>query len=306
MNLPETQRKASLPNFIIAGAAKCGTTSMDDILKDHPDIYLPLEKELHFFDNDDFYAQGKQFYQKFYAKHSGEKAIGDITPAYMIFPEVPARMKETLGEDLKIIFSLRNPMERAFSDYINLFKLGFIVETDFMEAVEKETSHKDQLSYIDRIYYSLIERSMYAKYLVHYFEAFPCNNFHFILFEEDFLNNKSATFEQLQQFIGVKPENLDVNLKSNKAELPRFRHLNRLLFHPGPVQSVLKIPAKLIPTRKIKKAIKDGIKKVNVKEGAVPKLSPELKAELYHRFFSEDIDQLESMIGRDLSGWKVN
>ena len=72
--------KESLPNFICVGANKAGTTSLQELLKQHPDVYLPEEKEIHYFDNDKSYGVGIEWYQKYYHKFDGQKAVGDISP----------------------------------------------------------------------------------------------------------------------------------------------------------------------------------------------------------------------------------
>lgn len=105
-----------LPNFICPGAQKCGTTSLYRTLKQHPDIYLPPIKEVRFF-MDRYYSNRREKYQKFYRDYGGQRVIGDIIPDYMCEENVPRRIYDVLGKDVKFIFMLRNPADRAFSQY---------------------------------------------------------------------------------------------------------------------------------------------------------------------------------------------
>ena len=79
-----------LPNFLCVGAQKAGTTTLYDILKQHPNIYLPKVKELHFFDKDDRYKLGLEWLTKYFVNgYKNQKAVGEITPSYLFYEKVP-------------------------------------------------------------------------------------------------------------------------------------------------------------------------------------------------------------------------
>ena len=103
------------PDFICVGAAKSGSTSLHEILAVHPDIWLPAAKELHFFDNPDHYARGMSWYREQFSAAPANAMVGEVTPAYLSYPEIPARMREHLGDALKLIFLFREPVSRAYS-----------------------------------------------------------------------------------------------------------------------------------------------------------------------------------------------
>ena len=109
----------SLPNFMCLGAAKSGKTTLYDILKQHPDIYLPSFKEPHFFDIHDNYNNGIDWYMKNYYSKSNFKAIGDFTPSYFFEKEAPKRIYDALSKDIKFIVILRHPVDRAYSHYLH-------------------------------------------------------------------------------------------------------------------------------------------------------------------------------------------
>jgi hypothetical protein len=104
-----------LPNFLIAGMMKCGTTALAECLRRHPDVFMPAD-EVHFFNRDKFYARGIDLYRATFAEWRGERAIGEKTPGYGFNPQVAARIAATLP-DVKLIWILRAPTARAYSHY---------------------------------------------------------------------------------------------------------------------------------------------------------------------------------------------
>lgn len=112
-----------LPNFLIVGAQKCGTTSLHEYLYQHPQIYLPEGKETKFFAEDARYSKGITYYEDVcFSTYSGESAVGEVDPDYMYFEQALERIAEHLDlRTTKLIFVLRNPVDRAFSHYLNVF-----------------------------------------------------------------------------------------------------------------------------------------------------------------------------------------
>src|SRR5690606_34294189 len=109
----------TLPNFLVIGAQRAGTTLLHRILEAHPEVYVPYRrKEVHFFDL--YFDRTTQWYENFFppsepaAKY---KAIGEVTPDYMFDQAAPFRIKKILP-DCRFIVSLRNPVERAYSAYL--------------------------------------------------------------------------------------------------------------------------------------------------------------------------------------------
>ena len=94
-----------LPEFILVGAAKAGTTSIFDVLSQHPGIFFPPVKELHFFDDDSCYERGREWYESNFAGASAGQIAGEATPSYMSYRAIPSRISETVGADIKLIFS---------------------------------------------------------------------------------------------------------------------------------------------------------------------------------------------------------
>lgn len=108
-------------NFLIIGAQKCGTTALAQFLSEHPDVCMAPEKEIHFFDFDDRYynADGRPNYDRYHASftnYDGQSAVGEATPIYLFLPFIAERLR-SYNPDLKLIVILRNPIDRAYSQY---------------------------------------------------------------------------------------------------------------------------------------------------------------------------------------------
>jgi hypothetical protein len=133
-----------LPNFLIVGEAKCGTTSLYDDIVQHPLVLEAAKKEVHFFDLR--FRRGLDWYKAQFPlawrMRSGASAprrfqTGEASPYYMYHPHAPARIKEAVPH-VKLIAMLRNPVERAYSQYQHEFRKGRETLATFEEAVARE------------------------------------------------------------------------------------------------------------------------------------------------------------------------
>lgn len=171
-----------LPNFLCVGIEKCGTTSLYDLLKQHPQVGLSRFKEPHFFNT--HWDKGLAWYEEqFSAVADHAAAIGDITPAYHRFPEVIPRIQQTLGNDVKILFLLREPRQRAFSHYVHDF------------------ARHQQVT--DLVYKRYLATTHYAHSLRQYQEAFGEENCLALIFEEDFLPGQQVMMDKVCRFLGL-------------------------------------------------------------------------------------------------------
>ena len=106
-----------LPNFIIIGSQKSGTTSVYNILKNHPSFYFPDQKEINFFFHDSLYEKGVKHYSNLFTGSDKNKVIiGEASPGYICHPDSPQRIKKHIP-NAKMLLILRNPIERAYSQY---------------------------------------------------------------------------------------------------------------------------------------------------------------------------------------------
>lgn len=110
-------KAVNMPNFLVVGAQRCGTTWLHENLRTHPDVFLPAQKELNYFsDIKSNWHQGNEWYFKQFEGAAKCSAIGEITPEYFVDLAAPERIKSLLG-NIRIVCILRDPLERAYSSY---------------------------------------------------------------------------------------------------------------------------------------------------------------------------------------------
>jgi len=192
---------ARLPDFLVVGGMRCGSTTLYNILAAHPQIYMPKQKELHFFDhyNADLNGDLNQYKQVF--SHRGEAQLcGEVTPDYLTTPCAFERIAETF-KDLKVIVVLREPVARLCSHYMMSMAAGFEV-LPFEQAIASEFERLQRRDKIADIFHSYVERSTYLPPLANYAERFGRQNVH-VLFLEELNANPDRVLSNLWQFLSV-------------------------------------------------------------------------------------------------------
>ena len=294
--------KLSLLNFICIGAQKAGTTTLHDILNQHPDVFLPKVKETKFFHDNTKFNKGLDYYQnEFFNSHKTEKVSGEIDPEYLYFNEVPKRIFDALGIDTKLIIIMRNPANRAYSHYLMSVRRGFETE-NFEDAIrlEKERILENDFN---KNHFSYIDRGLYSEQIKRYLQYFKKENMLFLIFEEDLIQNKEETFKRILKFLELDPDYaFDLDIKSNPSSKPRFTFIRDLVYKPGIFKKV--IGNLVIPSKKLRWKFKDLMDKYNQKSFSTPKLDSEMKELLMKKYFKEDIKHLEKILDRGLSVWK--
>lgn len=247
-----------LPNFVVIGAPKSGTTSLFYYLKQHPEIFLPTRKELHYFafpqlekhacgpgDRDTLSAlcSTREAYEKHYASIRQEKAVGDVSPSYLYYAnDVAERILQELGR-VKIIAILRDPAEKAFSQYMHLVRdhrenLGFY-EALLAEQGRREAGWSDIWRYV--------ESSLYSERLAKYVAVFGQENVKVLLFS-DLVENPQAVTRDVFRFLGVDEDyKSDTERIYNRTGTSRSKLISEFLSRPNPVKSVIKraVPERL-------------------------------------------------------------
>ena len=246
-----------LPDFVIVGAMKGGSTSLYNFVTQHPDIARAAQKEIGYFANK--YKYGEKYYRSYFPtklsaylhkKQTHQKLLtGEASIAYLFFPAVPNRMKDLLP-DIKLIIILRNPVDRAYSHYWLAKRLNN--ETfPFEKAVELEEERcageferllQDPYfiptNFVNNSY---LAGGIYADQLEHWFRCYNRNQFLF-LSTEDFAKNPQQTLNQFFDFVGVRPlhagnlKNLNVgnyekmNESTRKFLVEYFKPHNKRLY----------------------------------------------------------------------------
>ena len=292
----------SLPNFMCLGAAKSGTTTLYDILRQHPDIYIPSFKEPHFFDIPENFSNGLSWYERTYFKKIDNKIIADFTPSYFFDKNAPKRIFESLGGDMKFLVIIRNPVDRAYSHYLHS-KRDFHETEDFESSLQLENnrldSYVDQSDYLSYLRHSYIDQGLYSKMLERYLQYFRLENFLFISFEDEFLNDRDVTIKKILDFLELDSTiSLNTDIKSNPSSKERSRTLKRIMKKTGWWRVFFK---KIIPSLKIRQIIKNRIQRINIKEFKPQQLSQEIKLNLLERYFREDILNFERIINKKMN-----
>ncbi len=280
----------ALPDFLCVGAQKSGTTSIHDILNAHPEVFVPREKELHFFDDNKNFTRGHEYYERFFKAVQNETAVGEITPSYMFLEDVPGRIRATLSDGVRLIFMLRNPADRAFSHYLMSRWQGYETET-FLRALELEGDRLKVGGHVERLSFSYLERGFYSACIKRYLRHFSREQMHFVIFDDEFMQRREDTLRGLFEFLGVQSDvRISTDAHSHKTVLPRFGPLNRIMRNIRPFLS------EILP-----KGLKHSVKS---RLGHSPeKIDPDVREKVLKEHFMDDIHELEELLGRDLRIW---
>lgn len=184
-----------LPNFLIIGSQKAGTTSLYHVLKQHPQIFMAETKEVNFFFKNDAYARGVDAYAAHFADAANQLALGEASPGYICHPAAPARIHALLP-DVKLILTVRNPIKRAISQYWdNRRHLNEpLTFSQALDAYLSDDYQPDQIGYFSR--------GVYMRYIRRYLEYFPRENLLVLPFEE-MISTPAAFYRQIFAFLGV-------------------------------------------------------------------------------------------------------
>jgi hypothetical protein len=291
------------PNFLILGAAKAGTTSLCDILRQHPQVYFPLYKETTFFSNDIYYNRGMNWYlNTFFNKTDNYLACGEASPQYLYWAEKTApRIREALGsETVRFIIILREPVSRAYSWYWNMVKEGN-ENLSFENAIEAEPArlkkNHELLDKSGQMIYGYLRGGRYAEQIEFFLSLFPRENFLFLLFD-DLSNQFEVVSFQLKSFLKIDPSFVLEPAYSNQATRSVNRNLRKWFRKQSPIKDILR---KII-SPELRYHIKELALKVNNRPFSYPTM-PRSTANALKAQFANDNIRLEKIIGRDLSSW---
>lgn len=178
-----------LPRFLIIGAAKSGTTTLFKYLSKHPQVFVPKNKEPNFFGMDENYNKGMEYYASLFAEAQPGQICGEASTDYAKwpkFPEAAARIADRLPQ-VKLIYIMRNPIDRAYSYYTQVNRFRPVKES-FEDYICRTTEALDASHYILQIQ--------------HYLKFFSRESLLFLLLE-DLTQKPDATVKQVCQFIGI-------------------------------------------------------------------------------------------------------
>ncbi|MBI2524632.1 MAG: sulfotransferase [Candidatus Rokubacteria bacterium] len=184
-----------LPNFLVLGAEKTGTTWLYFCLQEHPEVYVPRMKEVHFFDRHDSvgrevdaFRRGLDWYSLFFRHARHEPAVGEVTPTYLHDDWAPRRIQGTLP-GAKLVAIVREPIARAHSHY-------------WMDRLKGDTEQGVEVLLKPGNRY--VERSLYAKHLRKYLDLFPREQLLVLVYEE-MRRDPERMLRTLFEYLGVDP-----------------------------------------------------------------------------------------------------
>jgi hypothetical protein len=270
-----------MPNFAYIGTSKAGSTWLLNALARHPQVYLASSKGLYYFDQ--HFDEGRQWYLDHFRPAGDRAAVGEISHSYLSSPPAAARIAE-LNPGMRLLACLREPVDRAFSDYLDLRKNGQF-DGPFTAALER--------------FPRLLDRGRYATHLQRYLDLFPLQQLHVSLFD-DLRTDPQAYADDVFEFLGIRRLQLPpADLKSRMpAGTPRSTAF------AAAAKSASKL-AKRTGLRRLRSRVKRSVLVRQVLYRPYrddrPTIDPAVAAEL-RLGFADEVLRLDSMLGRPVSG----
>ncbi|RMA93316.1 sulfotransferase family protein [Hydrogenothermus marinus] len=292
-----------IPNFFIVGAGKAGTTSLYYYFKQHPDIYMSPIKEPNYFAKDtdinEFIKRHKGVntfikdfneYIQLFKDRKKEKVVGEASVSYL-YSKVAAAEIFKYNPNAKILIILRDPIERAFSQYLMNLMIGLTTEKNFIKEVVND--YKNSKGILGSAYL-YIEFGLYYEQVKRYLDIFPKKNVKILLFE-DLKNNLENTLKNIFVFLDVD-SNVKIDITpQNPSYVPRIPpSINKFILKWG------RNLKPIIPSN-FWNEFKNFYRKIFF-ENQKPVLSEKDRKYLLP-FFEQDIKKTQELIQRDLSSW---
>ncbi len=273
----------TLPNFLVIGAPKAGTTSLHDYLRAHPQVYMAPVKAARFFcykgqtNRAKYPAATLADYEALFAGVRDETAIGEATAIYLEHPDAAARAHAVIPK-ARIVAILREPVQRAFSIHqMNLRDRGTNAGKDFLAALRDDPAL----------------RRLYHEGLAPWYAHYPREAIKVMLLE-DLRRDAAGAIRELFGFLGVDPDFVPELKVSNPGGVPRLQSLHGLM-----VNRRLRQIARAVLPEGVIGAAKD-LRSLNLQKREMTEAE---RAGAYP-WFAEDIRRTETLIARDLSAWR--
>lgn len=272
-------RPDTVPDFLYIGTSKAGSTWLFNALAIHPDVWLASNKGLYYFDA--HYDRGLDWYRAQFEGADGQ-AVGEFSHSYLSSPEAPERIA-TYSPTMRLLVCLREPVDRAFSDYLDLAKNNGFTGS-FTEAVEQHPR--------------LLDRGRYATHLSHYLEHFPATQIH-VGFFDDLKTGAQEYADEVYDFLGI--DRIMLSAGDLRERMPAGRPRNTAMVRLAKRAS--KVAASVGMRRWRSK-----IKRSTVVRSALykqyrddkPRLDPAVAAEL-RRGFADEVARLDELLGQPVS-----
>lgn len=280
------------PAFIFIGASKAGSSWFFEILREHPQVFVPLNKATFFFSA--YYTQGIAWYESFFSKAAPECAKGEVCHDYLSNPEALRRIAH-YRPDMRVICCLRNPYERAISSWRFFGRNGMDLPT---LAAQGER------------YPAVFDEGYYATHLADVYSIFPKNQV-LIFFFEELARAPESVARRLYEFIGVDAHFLPPSLhkRINVNAKPRSRALARVVqFVHQQSWKQSRLLSNLIGQMKrvkpLRQLVRTALYKHPVKSADWRDYLGEFPESVISRY-EQEVGELEQMLGKELANWRA-
>jgi hypothetical protein len=285
----------SLPDFLVIGAYKSGSTALHEALRAHPQVFVPAQKGPSFFAFDGVAEPDRPLppgtvrswddYRALFDQAPAGAVCGEVSPEYLANPRAAGRIRDRVPH-VRLVAILRNPVERAFSDYLMYVRDGLEPEADFGRALDAQAERRRTAAPTG--YY--VETGFYGRQLRPYFETFPRERIQVHLFE-DFAADPGGVLRSLFAFLGVDPAlGRTPERAVNVSGIPR----NAL------VAAAVRGGRRLAPL--LPAAVRSRAKATLARGLDRPELAPEHRRRLVE-LYREDVAELERLLDRPLDRW---
>lgn len=273
-----------LPDFVIVGTCKSGSTSLHQNLRKHPDLYTP-SNEVHYFYSraQGQYDKGREWYEQHFDEAGKEQTVGEKTPLYAYAPEAASLMHGTLPE-AQLVWIFREPVRRAHSHY--WFNVNLGKEPCSFERALQEERAGERENDIERAY---LRSGLYAEQVERYLEWFDIDSMFFCTLRE-LKSEPTELFRRLYTFLGVDPEFADqihVERRKTTTHTPYSPWLRHVVLSRFGGQSL---------ARKIE------YKFNSRSQSGYPEMSDRLKQDLYD-FYASPNQRLQELTGVQVEQW---
>src|ERR1700730_11960355 len=198
------RRKIERLDFILAGAQKSGTTALHYFLNKHPAITMGDQQEMHFFDNDEFFAGTVDYdlLHRHFPRVARSTIAGECTPSYLYWKPAAERIWQ-YNPKIKLLVLLRNPIERAFAHW-NMQRFKGREPLHFLEAVKEEKNRMQEALPLQSRRFSYVDRGFYSEQIARLFKFFPREQIK-VIKSEEFRDKNRETLDSVFRFLDVRP-----------------------------------------------------------------------------------------------------
>lgn len=276
-----------LPNFLIIGAAKSGTTWLYERLRRHPEVYMPRVKELCFFSRDGSEGKTREWYEKHFET---APAIGEATPNYLFNKQAPWRIADTIP-DVKLIACLRHPTDRAYSHY------WMSHGNDEIDCTFEEVVHQKRKPQI--------EQGLYGIQLDRYLSHFDQDQL-LILISEEVFSDPSASLNNICSFLGVDDTFYQdqewIASRENRAARTRSRLALEVMSAVGGWMRHTEGARQVLDMVKAT-GFTNLIKDANREPREYPEMNPEVRKKVDEQY-GPTVRRVEEILGREIRRWR--